>query len=244
VNGVLEAELRLTRGAFRLDLALAVPGGRVVALMGRNGAGKSTAVAAVAGLLPLDAGRVVLDGEVLEDVGSGRSVPPERRPIGVVQQQPALFPHLSALDNVAFGLRTAGLRRHAARERAARLLDEAGLAAFADRRPAALSGGQAARVALVRTLAREPALVLLDEPLAAIDAELRPALREAIRAQLTAFSGSAVLVTHDVRDAEALADEVVVVDGGRVVQRGPLDVLRADPAAPIVATLLDAGAPA
>lgn len=237
MNG-LDARIRVDRGGFALDAALAVAPGRILAVMGRNGAGKSTAVAAIAGLVPLDAGRVVVDDEVLEDVEAGSAIVPERRPIGVVQQQPALFPHLTALDNVAFGLRTRGLRRRPAREEADRLLAEAGLAGFRDRRPSSLSGGQAARVALVRTLARAPRLVLLDEPLAAIDAELRPGLREAIRAQLRAFAGSAVLVTHDVGDAEALADEVLVLDAGRVVQRGPLAALRAAPAAPIVTSLL------
>jgi len=238
VSGALQAALRVDRGAFALDVELAVPAGSVVALMGRNGAGKTTAVAALAGLVPIDAGRVVLDDAVLEDVAAGASVPPELRPIGVVQQQAALFPHLDVRANVAFGLRTRGMRRREAQDRADALLAEAGLAEFGDRRPSALSGGQAARVALVRTLAREPALVLLDEPLAAIDAELRPALRDAVRAQLAGFAGSALLVTHDVRDAEALADEVLVVDAGRVVQRGSLAELRRDPAAPIVDRLL------
>jgi molybdate transport system ATP-binding protein len=236
----LDAELRVDRGGFVLDVRLEVPGHRVVALMGRNGAGKSTAVAAIAGLVPLDGGRVVVDGEVLEDAASGRAVAPERRPIGVVQQQAALFPHLTVAANVAFGLRTQGRSRAAARQEAHRLLAEAGLADLADRRPGALSGGQAGRVALVRTLARSPRLVLLDEPLAAIDAELRPALRDAIRAQLRAFAGSALLITHDVRDAEALADEVVVLDAGRVVQRGPLAELRAAPVGPVVEALVSA----
>jgi molybdate transport system ATP-binding protein len=241
VNGALEARLGIDRGTFVLDLPLVVPPGRVVALMGRNGAGKSTAVSAIAGLLPLDAGRVVVDGVVLDDVAARVSVWPERRPIGVVQQQSALFPHLSVRDNVAFGLRTQRRRRGAARNEADRLLAEAGLGDFADRRPSGLSGGQAARVALVRTLAREPALVLLDEPLAAIDAELRPALRDAIRDRLAMFAGSALLVTHDVRDAEALAEEVVVIDAGHVVQKGSIAALRAAPAAPIVASLLAGG---
>jgi molybdate transport system ATP-binding protein len=234
----LDAVLRVERDGFVLDAALAVPAGRVVALMGRNGAGKSTAVAAIAGLVPLDAGRVVVDGAVIEDVEGDVSVVPERRPIGVVQQQAALFPHLTVLDNVAFGLRTQRVGRRESRRRADALLAEAGLAALRDRRPSALSGGQAARVALVRTLAREPRLVLLDEPLAAIDAELRPELLAAIRTQLRAFAGSALLVTHDAGDAEALADEVIVLDAGRVVQRGPLASLRAAPAAPIVERLV------
>ncbi len=234
----LDAVLRVARDGFALEAAITVPAGRVGALMGRNGAGKSTAVAAIAGLGPLHAGRIVVDDIVLEDVDAGVSVVPERRPIGVVQQQAALFPHLSVLDNVAFGLRTQRVGRRRSRDRADRLLADAGLAEFRLRRPSALSGGQAARVALVRTLAREPRLVLLDEPLAAIDAELRPGLRDAIRTQLRAFSGSALLVTHDVGDAEVLADEVIVLDAGRVVQQGALEGLRSAPAAPIVSSLI------
>lgn len=239
MNGALEAVLGVRRPGFALEVTLTVPAGGVIAVMGRNGAGKSTAVAAIAGLLRLDSGRVTLDGAMLEDAEEDLTVPPEHRPIGVVQQQAALFPHLSVRDNVAFGLRTGGLRRAAARERADALLTEAGLGEFGDRRPAALSGGQAARVTLLRTLAREPALVLLDEPLAAIDAEFRPELRDDVRARLAGFAGSALLVTHDVRDAEALADEIVVLDEGRVVQRGRLAALRAAPATPTIARLLD-----
>jgi molybdate transport system ATP-binding protein len=179
----------------------------------------------------------VLDGVVLDDAGR-RFVSPERRPVGLVLQQPALFPHLSVLDNVAFGLRTGGASHAEARERALAALTEQGLDGFADRAPAQLSGGQAARVALVRTLVRRPALLLLDEPLAAIDAELRPALRATILDVLGSLPGSAVLVTHDVADAEALADEVAVLDAGRVVQRGRLADLRAEPADPVVTRLL------
>lgn len=234
----LDARLVVDRGVFRLDAAVHVRPGRVVALLGRNGAGKSTALAAIAGLVPLTAGRIAIGPTVLDDPESGVLLPPERRPVGLVQQQAPLFPHLTALDNVAFGLRTAGASRRAARARAVLLLSGAGLGELASRRPSALSGGQAARVALVRALAREPALLLLDEPLAAIDAERRPELRDAIALSLRAFAGSALLVTHDVRDAEALADEVVVLDAGRVVQRGSLADLRAAPANGVVARLL------
>ncbi len=240
MSGALDARIRVRRGDFAVDAELRAEQGGVVALMGRNGAGKSTVAAALAGLAPLAAGRILLDGVVLDDPEADVLVPAERRPVGLVQQQAALFPHLSALDNVAFGLRTAGLRRGAARQRAARLLQEAGLGELAARRPATLSGGQTARVALIRSLAREPALLLLDEPLAAVDAEARPLLRTAIADRLRAFAGSAVLITHDVRDAEALADRVVVLDGGRVVQAGPLADLRAAPADPVVARLLQA----
>ena len=239
MSGTLEARLRVQRDGFLLDADLVVPAGGVVALMGRNGAGKSTAAGALAGLVPLSAGRIVLDGAVLDDPEQDAWVPAERRPVGLVQQQAALFPHLSVLDNVAFGLRTGGLRRAAARARAAALLQEAGLGPLAGRRPATLSGGQTARVALTRSLAREPALLLLDEPLAAVDAESRPQLRTAIAERLRAFAGSALLVTHDVRDAEALADAVVVMDAGRVVQSGVVTELRAHPSDPVVARLLE-----
>jgi molybdate transport system ATP-binding protein len=239
VTGRLEAALTVRRDGFLLDLRLDLAAGRTLAVLGRNGAGKSTALAALSGLAPVDAGRIVLDDVVLDDPGTGRFVPPERRPVGTVLQQPALFPHLTVLDNVAFGLRTARIPRAEARERARAALDGEGLADLADRKPSAISGGQAARVALVRTLIRRPALLLLDEPLAAIDAELRPALRERIRADLDAFAGSALVVTHDVRDVEAFAHEVAVVDGGRLLQRGSLDALRTVPADPVVARLLE-----
>ncbi|MDH2442861.1 ATP-binding cassette domain-containing protein [Amnibacterium sp. CER49] len=239
MSGALEAVLGVRRGAFTLDVRLELAPGTVLALLGRNGAGKSTALAALAGLTALDTGRIVLDGHVLDDAAGGRLVPPERRPVGTVLQSAALFPHLTALDNVAFGLRTAGASREAARHRAMHALERDGLADLADRRPAALSGGQAARIALVRTLVREPALLLLDEPLAAIDAEQRPPLRERIAARLAAFPGSTVLVTHDVRDAAVLADEVAVLDGGRLVQRGPLAALREAPASETVARLVE-----
>jgi molybdate transport system ATP-binding protein len=238
MTGALTARIRVQRGGFGLDLALDVPSGGVLALLGRNGAGKSTALAAIAGLVPLESGRIELDGVVLDDPEHPRFVLPERRPIGTVLQQPALFPHLTVLDNVAFGLRTGGLDRGTARAAAGRLLADAGLADLARRRPSQVSGGQAARVALVRTLARRPALLLLDEPLAAIDAAGRPALRAALRSALGSFEGSAVLVTHEVRDVEALAETVVVVDGGRVVQRGTHPELRAHPATDAVARLV------
>jgi molybdate transport system ATP-binding protein len=242
VTGALEARLGVRRGAFELDADLSLAPGTVLAVVGRNGAGKSTALAALAGVTGLTSGRVAVDGVTLDEPGRG-FVPPERRPVGLVLQQPALFPHLSVLDNVAFGLRTAGIPRADAREQAREALADHGLGDFADRRPAQVSGGQAARIALVRALVRRPALLLLDEPLAAIDAELRPALRASIRGVLDSFPGSAIVVTHDAADAEALADEVVVLDAGRVLQRGPLAALQADPADPVVSLLLAGTAP-
>ncbi len=237
MSGALEARIGVERAGFTLDVDLPLRPGTTLAVVGRNGAGKSTALAALAGVSALTSGRIVLDGVLLDDA-ERRFVPPERRPIGFVLQQPALFPHLTVLDNVAFGLRTAGLSRADAREQAGEALAAQGLDGLAGRHPATVSGGQAARIALVRTLVRRPALLLLDEPLAAIDAELRPALRATIREVLADFPGSAILVTHDVADATALADEVAVVDAGRLLQRGPLAELRRTPADPVVSRLL------
>ncbi|HZA79951.1 MAG TPA: ATP-binding cassette domain-containing protein, partial [Actinomycetes bacterium] len=146
----LEARLRLTLGRLELEVELAVATGELVVLLGPNGAGKTTLLRALAGLLALERGRVVLDGTVLEDTASGTQVPTEQRPVGFVFQDYLLFPHLSALENVAFGLRARGLPKVEARRRAAGWLERVGLAGQAGARPRALSGGQAQRVALAR----------------------------------------------------------------------------------------------
>ncbi|MBA8953911.1 ABC transporter ATP-binding protein [Actinomadura namibiensis] len=217
----LDARLVVRRAAFDLDLALTAAPGEVVALLGPNGAGKSTALRALAGLVPTAGGHVRVDGTDL------RHLPPDRRGIGMVFQDYLLFPHLSALDNVAFGLRCQGLGRKAARARAAAWLDRVGLAEHAAARPRALSGGQAQRVALARALAVEPRLLLLDEPLSALDAHTRLEIRAALRRHLAGFAGAAVLVTHDPLDAMVLADRLVVVEDGRLVQRGsPAEIAR------------------
>ncbi|MCW5251996.1 ABC transporter ATP-binding protein [Streptomyces sp. SHP 1-2] len=210
----LDARLVVERGAFRLDVTLTAAPGEVVALLGPNGAGKTTALRALAGLVPLDGGRVRLDGRSLEQA------PPEDRPVGVVFQDYLLFPHLSALDNVAFGPRCRGARKADARAQAAGWLDRMGLAAHATVKPRGLSGGQAQRVALARALAIRPRLLLLDEPLAALDARTRLDVRAALRRHLADFEAVAVLVTHDPLDAMVLADRLVVVEDGRVVQEG------------------------
>ncbi|MFI0371736.1 ABC transporter ATP-binding protein [Actinomadura sp. 1N219] len=217
----LEARLVVRRAAFDLDLALAAAPGEVVALLGPNGAGKSTALRALAGLVAMAGGHIRVDGADL------RSLPPDRRGIGMVFQDYLLFPHLSALENVAFGPRCQGAGRRAARRRAAEWLDHVGLAEFASARPRALSGGQAQRVALARALAVDPRLLLLDEPLAALDVHTRMEVRAALRRHLAGFGGAAVLVTHDPLDAMVLADRLVVIEGGRLVQEGtPAEVAR------------------
>ena len=216
----LEAEVGLTLGRLELEVELAVETGELVVLLGPNGAGKTTLLRALAGLLALDRGRVVLDGAVLEDAAAGSWVPTEQRPIGFVFQDYLLFPHLSALENVAFGLRARGLGRTEAHRRARAWLDRVGLAGHAGARPRALSGGQAQRVALARAMVGEPRLLLLDEPLAALDAATRTEVRRDLRRHLASFGGTRLLVTHDPLEAMALADRLVVLEGGRVTQRG------------------------
>ena len=212
--GGLDARLVVERGAFRLDVALTAAPGDVVALLGPNGAGKTTALRALAGLVPLSDGHLRLDGTELD------RTPPEARPVGVVFQDYLLFPHLTALDNVAFGPRCQGASKAQARERAAGWLERLGLAEHAGAKPRRLSGGQAQRVALARALATRPRLLLLDEPLAALDARTRLDVRAQLRHHLADFEAVAVLVTHDPLDAMVLADHLVVVEDGHVVQEG------------------------
>ncbi|MBD9734807.1 ABC transporter ATP-binding protein [Streptomyces sp. H28] len=217
----LDARLVVDRGSFRLDVPLRAAPGDVIALLGPNGAGKSTALRTLAGLTPLSEGHLRLDGRELHDA------PPEDRPVGVVFQDYLLFPHLTALDNVAFGPRCRGAGKAEARAVAAEWLDRMGLAGHAGAKPRRLSGGQAQRVALARALATRPRLLLLDEPLAALDARTRLEVRAELRRHLAAFEAVAVLVTHDPLDAMVLADRLVVVEEGRTVQEGtPTDIAR------------------
>jgi molybdate transport system ATP-binding protein len=234
----LEADVRVRRGAFRLDVALTVEAGEVVGLLGPNGAGKSTLLRVLAGLLPCDDGEVRLAGAVLEDTAARSRVPTERRAVGVVFQDYLLFPHLTARENVAFGLRARGADRATARKAADAWLDRVGLAAYGGRRPGRLSGGQAQRVALARALAPEPRLLLLDEPLAALDAGTRLEVRADLRRHLSGYDGAAVVVTHDAVDAMVLADRLVVVEDGAVVQSGAPREVAARPRTDYIARLV------
>ena len=234
----LEARLVRTLGNFTLDIELHAKPGEVVALLGPNGAGKSTAFRCLCGLLPLDDGSLRLDGQTLDDPAGDVFVPPDRRPVGVVFQDYLLFANLTALENVAFGLRARGMGKAKARARASAWLDRVGLADRAQHRPRALSGGQAQRVALARALATEPRLLLLDEPLAALDAGTRGEVRRDLRRHLTTYDGVHLLVTHDPVDAYALADRVVILEAGRIVQTGSLAEVTARPRSHYIAELV------
>jgi len=234
----LRADVGLVLGPLDLRVALDVDDGEVVAVLGPNGAGKTTLMRAVAGLLPIDEGRIEIGGVVVDDPTADVFVPPEARSVGVVFQEHRLFANLSALENVAFGLRARGVPRSEARDCAAEWLDRLGLADHAGNRPHQLSGGQSQRVALGRVLAIDPALVLLDEPLAALDAATRTDVRRDLRRHLAGTGRPAVLVTHDPVDAHALADRVVVLEGGRVSQQGDLATVTAHPRSAYVAELV------
>ena len=219
----LEVAVAINRDGFAVQVAFSADDGETVALLGPNGAGKSTVVEALAGLVPLASGHVWVDGVAIDDL------PPERRPIGIAFQDAMLFPHLSALQNVAFPLRARGARAEVARTAAGELLNELAPNVRPTARPSALSGGERHRVALARALVAKPRLLLLDEPLAAADASARPGLRALLRRTLTTFAGPRVLVTHDAIEAMTLADRIVVLEDGQVTQAGTPAQIRSAP---------------
>jgi len=234
----LNAAVVVEVGGFRLDVELSASSGMTLAVLGPNGAGKSTLFRALAGLTPIDAGCIELDGTVLDEPGTGVFVAPQDRPVGVVFQDHLLFPSMSVLDNVAFGLRCQKVPGAEARRRAGELLDRVGLGARGDDRPAELSGGQRQRVALARALAIEPRLLLLDEPLAALDVTTRTEIRRELRRRLDEIGGTRILVTHDPLDAFALADRIAIIEDGRFTQTGTLAEVTRRPRTPYVADLL------
>jgi len=231
----LDVALQKRLPDFTLDVAWTGAEGKVV-LFGPSGAGKTLTLQCLAGLVRPDAGRVVVDGRVYFDAAAGVDLPPQQRRLGYVFQGYALFPHLSVLENIGFGLRSRPRRERVDRARAvtARL----GLGGLESRRPGELSGGQRQRVALGRALAIDPALLLLDEPLSALDQPMRRALGDDLKRVLDDWGIPAVLVTHDFTEAYRLADRIVVYEGGGVIQSAPRSELLWQPASEAVARIM------
>ncbi|MBW0099919.1 ATP-binding cassette domain-containing protein [Pseudonocardia sp. KRD-184] len=225
----MDARFVVRRPAFTLDVALSAAPGEVLAVLGPNGAGKSTLLGVLSGLLRPDEGSVRVGERVVTDTAAGVHVPPHLRGVGLLAQQALLFPHLTARDNIAFGPRAHGVPRREARARAEELLAGVDATELGDRRPAQMSGGQQQRVALARALAPAPGLLLLDEPLAALDVDATPAMRGLLRRVIRDAEQTAVLVTHSALDALVLADRVVVLTAGRVVEEGPVREVLARP---------------
>lgn len=244
-------ELSIAIGARNLELSLSVGPTETVALMGANGAGKSSVMQALSGLVKPDSGDATLGGRTLFRLGSASTgapdstgtsgstgtswLPPHERGIGTLAQEPLLFPHLSVLDNVAFGPRSRGAMKAAAAKTAWHWLREVDAADLAGRKPSQLSGGQAQRVALARALATDPELLLLDEPMAALDVNTTPFLRSLLKRVLV--GRRAIIVTHDVLDALMLADRIIVMERGRIVESGPTAAVLAHPRSSFAASL-------
>lgn len=236
----LDAHVIVRRDGFVLDAEISADGGEVVALMGPSGAGKSSVLAVISGLLRASGGEVRIGSEVVSSTTVQTS--PQRRAVVLLGQDPHLFPHLSARDNVAFGITVPGGGARAAarverRARAEQWLERVGLAGRGHRRPAELSGGQQQRVALARALATEPRVLLLDEPFTALDPATRGDLRAMLAARIPAADVTTVMVTHDVVDAVALATRMIVLEDGRVSQAGAVRDVLTTPASDFVATL-------
>jgi molybdate transport system ATP-binding protein len=226
------------RGSFELAADLRAAPGEVLGVLGPNGAGKTTLLRALSGLDALSTGSIRLGGLTLDDVETGTFLPAERRPVGLVFQNYRLFPHLNVRDNVAYAPRVQGAGRRQARADADSWLERLDLTALATRRPDQISGGQAQQVALARALAADPGLLLLDEPLSALDAKTRLDVRARLRSHLEEFTGPVLIITHDPLEAMVMADRLLVIENGRVVQQGsPAQVAR-QPATQYVARLV------
>jgi molybdate transport system ATP-binding protein len=223
----LELDIAVALRSFELGVSLSI-GAQTVALVGPSGAGKTTVLRAIAGLRRPDRGRITLGDRAWFDAAAKVDLPPERRSVGLVFQEYALFPHMTVRANVAFG--------GASDARVRELLDRVQIAHLADERPGGLSGGERQRVAVARALARNPQVLLLDEPLSALDAHTRTAVRGELQDVLGALSLPTLLVTHDFRDAAALADRIGVIVDGRLRQAGTAAELVAHPADAFVAS--------
>jgi molybdate transport system ATP-binding protein len=237
-GGALVMSGTVDRGSFQLAAELRAAPGEVLGVLGPNGAGKTTLLRALSGLDALSTGTIRLGDLTLDDVATDTFVPADRRPVGLVFQNYRLFPHLNVRDNVAYAPRVQGTGRSHARAAADTWLERLGLTALATRRPHQISGGQAQQVALARALAADPRLLLLDEPLSALDARTRLDVRAQLRSHLEEFAGPVLIITHDPLEAMIMADRLLVIENGRVVQEGsPAQVAR-QPATQYVARLV------
>jgi len=235
---VLEVHIRKRLREFDLDIALSVRAGETLAIIGPSGAGKTSVLGLIAGLLTPDGGRIVVGERVLFDSARGINVPPERRHLGYVLQDYALFPHLTVLGNVEYGMRARGMARDEIARRATETMRMLGITHLAGIRPGGISGGERQRVALARAIAAGGQALLLDEPLAALDAQTRQTARGDLRRVIRSVGLPAVFVTHDYVDALAFGDQICVIDRGEVVQTGTQEDLLLRPKARFVAEFM------
>jgi molybdate transport system ATP-binding protein len=235
---MLRARVAQRLGSFALDAALAAGDRTVLVLVGESGSGKTTLLRLLAGLATPDSGRIEVDGDAWYDGEAKIARPARARSVGYVAQDYALFPHLTAFENVAFGLRAEGVRGNAVRARTHAALERLGLTAFAERRPRELSGGQQQRVAIARAVVLEPRLLLFDEPLSALDASSRRTIRGELRRLLAGLDCTSVYVTHHPAEALAFGETIAVLEHGRVSQSGSRDELMRAPRSAYVAEFL------
>ncbi len=224
-------DLTVSYGTTRIleGIGLSVATGERFAVMGPSGSGKSTLLRAIAGLTPIDSGRIMIDGQDMVNT------PAHKRPVGLMFQDYALFPHMTVIENISYGLRMSGVGAKERESRSNELLDLVGLDGFAQRKPTTLSGGEQQRVALARTLAPSPSAVLLDEPLGSLDISLRESLLAETRAILDALNTTSVYVTHDRSEAFAFCDRMAILHRGMLVRVGTPDEIWHDPQSEFVA---------
>jgi molybdate transport system ATP-binding protein len=235
---MLDLQVTKRLGAFTLEAGLSVDDRSVMVLVGESGSGKSTLLRLLAGLVHPDRGRISVDGEAWFDGDAGSALPASDRDVGYVAQDYALFPHLTAAANVAFGLRAQGVGSADTARRVAIALDRLGVGALAHRRPHQLSGGQQQRVAIARAIVLEPRLLLLDEPLSALDAQTRRTIRAELRRLLADLPCVTFYVTHSPAEALAFGEQIAVLEAGRVSQCGTRDDLMRHPRSAYVAEFL------
>ena len=235
---MLIASLDTHLNAFHLELSFSAEVGRTTVLLGESGAGKSTVLRILAGLLHPERGHIVFEGVTYFDSGRSIAIPPQQRPFGYVFQDYALFPHLSVFENVAFGLRAQYLPRQLIRRRVGEALEQVRLSGLDERRPAQLSGGQQQRVAIARALALQPQLLLLDEPLSALDVQTRREVRQELRRILAHIGITTVFVTHQYLEALVFGHHILVLDHGQLIQQGSQRDLLERPRSSYVAELV------